>query len=402
MGFKTGIFLTAGVASILLIAQNTGLDQQLIRFGGQYGSMAIALISLLIAAFAIWRLINLQKKLSRLQDGLDRFERHLNERFDALPKQNSGAGFEHQSLPISNPNQILNELDVPLQARFDFDAPPLPEQHEDLNNVVPFLRLVQSGSEKARSKSKATNISFDRSSFHLRLQPIVDLQSRRAAAFEIIPGFTNREGEFLPLEAVKTELGDAFSAADCDLQLIRSATTLLKPMKTRAGSTQFYLQLSAEFLVKPKLFSEFLSVLQRNKGLADQLILGVDQTKLGQLKRAAQNRLVDLSDLGFKLALTGCRNLTAAQTQVEERSFESLQVCNTVLEQLEVSTTFSADIETLRNAARAGMKIIVKNINEERQVLRLLDRYIPFASGPFFSEPKLPAMETKTTTSAEG
>ena len=135
--------------------------------------------------------------------------------------------------------------------------------------------------------------------------------------------------------------------------------------------------------------------------MRDVLVLGISQTKLNQVKRAGKGRIVDMCDLGFRLALLECVDVKQAHAHVAEGPFESMHVSNAVLEQLEVSTAFSADIEHLRNAARAGMTIIVKAVSEERQVMRLLDRHVPMASGPFFSEPKLPAMDASAKP-AEG
>ena len=409
MVFKAGIilFILAGVAYVP--ATNPDLADRLLGMAEAHGIAVMAGFSLLISMIAIWRLVRVQKSLNTLQAGIDQFERHINEKFDAIPRQLSSDQPLGTRIPLPNPASSLSPLNSDreedtLQTRFDFDTHNLSlrdDTQEEADNVVPFLRLVQNDEPSVAPKKTAEPRSFNKSSFHLRLQPVIDLETRQTHAFEIIPGFTKKDDSFLPLGQAMNELGKTFSAANCDLQTLRSATTLIKPLRSRAGDTQFYLPLNGAILDKPKLFAEFLSILKRNRALRDVLVLGISQTKLNQVKRAGKGRIVDMCDLGFRLALMECVDVKQAHAQVAEGPFESLHVSNAVLEQLEVSTAFSADIEQLRNAARDGMNIIVKAVSEERQVMRLLDRHVPMASGPFFSEPKLPAMDASAKP-AEG
>ena len=87
MVFKAGIVILICAGLAYLFYSNPAFASTALALAEAHGVLAMAGFSLLISAVAIWRLLRVQKTLSHLQFGLDQFERHINEKIDALPRQ---------------------------------------------------------------------------------------------------------------------------------------------------------------------------------------------------------------------------------------------------------------------------------------------------------------------------
>jgi len=256
MSFRTGFFIFFIMMAMTITVRIYATEYEL-TYVSLADVAALAALSLFLTAFAFWRLWHVQQKLNDLQKGLHQFERHINERVDAIPHQPHHDLLRRSSLPLPQAIRTTDTFpspDEPGQAHFDFEPLSYHRKNDESDNVIPFLRLVQDEEEK-RPEKPAKGYSFDKASFHLRLQPIIHLQSRKTAAFMIVPGFTAKEDTFVTLETAKAELGSAFSNASCDFQLVQSAVALLKSLTPLPDEAVFYLPLRAQPKIKLSDFS---------------------------------------------------------------------------------------------------------------------------------------------------
>ena len=398
---RVTIFLTCG-ALIAMALMQFNIPLALEHFEKNTVIQFIAVTSFLVAVIAVWRLNRVERRLQALQIGLDQFERRVQKKADSstLLPPDTYLGANGFSLP-DPANAIVHHEQPPL-TRFDFDDPLRPTAREQQNNVVPFLRLVKKNDPSLSASEKTTDSpDVDEASFHLRLEPIVNLETRAAHAFNLVPGYIQKDGNFLTLDAARRTSGQNLSEAKTDLKVLRYGIALVQSLQQRSENLKFYLPVSGAVLSDSDLFAAFILSLKRNAKLSDNLILGLDQTCFSSLKPADQNRFFEISELGFKMALRRCQDTQQTFSLFRQFQFESLHLSYPFLERLQASNERLSGVKRIGNSGQESMTLFVGEVSSERQVIHLLDKHIKFASGRFSSEPKPPAREQEPHRPAE-
>jgi cyclic-di-GMP phosphodiesterase TipF (flagellum assembly factor) len=222
------------------------------------------------------------------------------------------------------------------------------------------------------------------------LQPVVSLPQRKSRYYETFTRLRDKDGNLLePGKYIAAAEGSGLIAA-IDNNLLFRCVQLVRKSQRRELNFGFFCNISLYTLMDTSFFPEFIDFMERNAGLAANLIFEFTQADLAIHDRGTERNLAQLNDLGFRFSVDGVTSLDIDVESLIERRISFIKIdANTALETLQDADA-SLQLHRMKRALdRAGIHLIVKKIEEEEQLIELLDYGIDFGQGYLFGTPRL-------------
>jgi cyclic-di-GMP phosphodiesterase TipF (flagellum assembly factor) len=226
-------------------------------------------------------------------------------------------------------------------------------------------------------------------SLELHLQPIVDLHSHKPVYYETMLRLKGVDEHYVdPRQLAETAKTENLLAA-MDFQHLFDAVRMLRALDKMGKKAGLLCSVTRSTLNSTAAFDEMLSFLKANKSLSKWLIIEVLQSDWDNLDNTGLQRLAQIVDLGYFLALGNVRRFDIDGAYLHFVGFRFVKVSVAVLfsDSAEGGVAahpaiFSAEME------RCGIAIIACQIAREAEVLDLIDLDLPLGQGDHFSAPR--------------
>jgi len=213
------------------------------------------------------------------------------------------------------------------------------------------------------------------------LQPVVSLPQRKSSYYETFTRLRDENDNLLePGKYIVAAEGSGLIAA-IDNNLLFRCIQLVRKSQRRDLNFGFFCNISRYTLMDTSFFPEFIDFMERNAGLAANLIFEFTQADLATYDRGTERNLAQLSDLGFRFSVDGVTSLDIDVESLIERRISFIKIdANTALATLQDADA-SLQLHRMKRALdRAGINLIVEKIEEE-QLIELLDYGIDLRPG---------------------
>ena len=230
----------------------------------------------------------------------------------------------------------------------------------------------------------------------LYLEPIVALPQRKRRYSQCSVHLHPADGP--PIEPERYLAAGRRSGLETELDnmLLFRSVQMLRKAQQQNYSTAFFCTISHRSLVDRKFFPDFLAYLGKCADLAPNVVFGVSLQDIARPKTEIAGDLRALVESGFRLCLTDVDDI---DLDVPALSAQGVQFVRLDADILMPATKFDMEanrVRVLKQALdRAGVDLIVANIENEPMLVELLDFNIDLGQGTLFGEPR--ALEENKT-----
>ncbi|MBN8941581.1 MAG: EAL domain-containing protein [Rhizobiales bacterium] len=232
----------------------------------------------------------------------------------------------------------------------------------------------------------AIKAAIDTRRSDLYLQPIVTLPQRKVRWYQASVRLRGADGDlFLP-----ADYGALAEAAGLlptlDGETLGRCIQVVRRLTSRNRDVGLVCDLSGTSLADAAFSAELVALLDANRALAGSLILGFRQEAVRNLSPLDIETLGALSDMGFRFAMDGVRDLRIEPRDLAEKGFRQVRVsADLVMARSADAGTAIHPADLAGLFARYGIDFVVEGIDGEPLVVDLLDYDVKFAQGPLFS-----------------
>lgn len=244
--------------------------------------------------------------------------------------------------------------------------------------------------------------SIESNRIELFLQPIMMLPQRRVRYYEALTRLRNEAGDLL---LPKDYLGAAESAgvmSVIDNVMLYRSVQVLRRLEQRNNARGVFCNISAHSLLDSEFFPEFISFMEQNRSLAENMFFEFSQHMIEHSGPVEQEGLAALAELGFRFSLDHVTNLDLDFQTMQRRGFRFMKVDADVL--LHGMSEANAQIHAADMRSyleRYGIQLIVSKIESEQALANLLDYHVKLGQGYLFSEPRPVRPEVFAAADAE-
>jgi EAL domain-containing protein (putative c-di-GMP-specific phosphodiesterase class I) len=383
--------IAAGVMFVI------GLDTPSILFTGALVFLSVMLV------LVMFRQGRLQSRLHRMEYGLHEYESRINAKVKKSYQRSNELSLSPTGMIMhgTKPATDLAQLSDKVQAA----APAKPHLvgEEEKNTVVPFLRVVTDadGVEPETPDVPEDKLGFQKNSLHIRLQPLINISQRETSGFYMVPGFDGPDGDFLTFTNMRHKLKGHMSLERCDLAIMEKAFSVLRSFDELDPDLKFVLPIGGAALQGKKAFKEFLHLVQMHDRFSKQLMIALEPESFEALKKSALSRMVEVNDCGFEFILSDCGNPSETLTAVHQNAVAGLSFCMHKLEQADMKLPDQDIFAQLQDVVDANLFVMITNVTQENQIMKMIDYSIDVATGEYFSEPKLPRIRSEASEPAK-
>ncbi len=245
--------------------------------------------------------------------------------------------------------------------------------------------------EKSAANTNQSGMDADPlTSLEIHIQPIVSMTDRNVIAYEALARMKDEVGNLMPASEFMKRYEHSQEFTQLDAIMIEKAVSMARSIRRQSQEARFYINLSWHTINEDGAFSSFMKMLEANEILNENICFEVSQEDFERLGKEKQQRLREILDLGFKMTLDNCRDISSAISILRHKMFSSIKLSVEMLEQIEAMEQYNPDIEILEIASAAGVDLIVTHVERDHQLLKLIDHDVFYGQGNYFSEPKVP------------
>lgn len=230
-------------------------------------------------------------------------------------------------------------------------------------------------------------IDADRIDMHL--QPIVTLPQRKVRFYQASTRLRTDDGETIhPSDYIPIAEARGYMAA-IDEQILIKSVHILRRLAERSKEVGIFLDLSAASLTHPGFFTDFVQVLERNRDLAQMLVLEFPQSAVRAMGPLETEGLKALYDLGYRFSVDQVSDLKISFQNLADRGFRYIKISTDRL--LHRSDELGTDIHPVDLTdyfRRFGMELIADHVEREADVVDVLDYGVRLGQGALFSPPR--------------
>jgi cyclic-di-GMP phosphodiesterase TipF (flagellum assembly factor) len=220
------------------------------------------------------------------------------------------------------------------------------------------------------------------------LQPIVTLPQRKPRYYEALTRLRNGEGEIiLPADYLEVAEPAGIMPLIDNLLLFRSVQ-IVRKLSDRNREIGIFCNISANSLVDPDFFPQFIEFMEHNRDLAKSIVFEFSQATISGAGPLETESLAALRQQGCRFSIDHVQNLDLDLPALAEQGFRFLKVdAATLLAGAPAGAQIHMD-DYSSLLARYGIKLVAEKIETERTVLELLELDVGFGQGFLFSEPR--------------
>lgn len=270
---------------------------------------------------------------------------------------------------------------------------PIPSKREEPVHPANETAAVIDGFDVSDMDSQMLDIirqSIENNKIDLYLQPIVELPRRHDRYYEALTRLRNLTDDVIYPESYIRVAEQAGIMPIIDNVMLFRSVKVVNRLANAPGSKALFCNISPHSLWDPEFFPEFISFMQQNKHLTDNLVFEFSQSMLDRCGPIEFESLKVLSSLGFRLSLDQVQLLNINYQDLQDRGFRFVKLAaDILLHRLEEAGGRIHAADMSNYVRRYGIELIVEKIEDERTLSRVLECNIALGQGYLFSEPRL-------------
>lgn len=230
-------------------------------------------------------------------------------------------------------------------------------------------------------------IDADRIDVHL--QPIVTLPQRKIRFYEALIRLRTEDGGTIhPSDFIPIAESRGYMAA-IDEQILLKSVAILRRLAERSREVGVFLNLSAASLGHPGFFRDFHLFMEKNRDLADMLVLEFPQASVRTMGPIEQEGMRALKDLGFRFSVDQMTDLKISFQNLSDRGFRWAKIsADRLLHRSEELGTDIHPVDLTDYFRRFGMELIADHVERETEVVDVLDYGVRLGQGNLFAPPR--------------
>lgn len=273
---------------------------------------------------------------------------------------------------------LADDNDVhPIEAEPEIDAP-----------AAPAAKAAKATT--AAKKLLNQKAAMDERSLNMHLQPIVGLPSRQPVYFDAFMRLNARDGGFVDQAAFEKMAASGGLMPTIDKKIVFSAVRMVRKLSLLKKQAGIFCPLTPKTLLNLHNFREINKFLNANDGLKDSLVIEISQRDFATLDQTQLERMAELSELGFGLALGDVLDLKLDPAKLAQTGFRYVKVPTAVLLHADIQTgdgaLLPASLASLLDAH--GMALIATEVERDRDAISLIDIEVKLAQGLLFAPPR--------------
>lgn len=231
--------------------------------------------------------------------------------------------------------------------------------------------------------------AIDGDRIDMNLQPIVTLPQRKVRFYEALTRLRTDDGETIhPSDYIPIAEARGYMAA-IDEQILLKSVHILRRLTERSKDIGIFLNLSAASLNHAGFFRDFVQVLEKNRDLAQMLVLEFPQSAVRGMGPIENEGLKALYELGYRFSIDQVSDLKISFQNLADRGFRYVKISADRL--LNRSNELGTDIHPVDLTdyfRRFGMELIADHVEREAEVVDVLDYGVKLGQGFLFSPPR--------------
>jgi cyclic-di-GMP phosphodiesterase, flagellum assembly factor TipF len=221
----------------------------------------------------------------------------------------------------------------------------------------------------------------------LLLQPIVTLPRRKVRFYEAIPALGEVGVALSPAQV----LGYAERAGlmpSLDAAVLLRCVQVMRRVLAKQREIALFCNISGALLVDRERFCQVFDLLHANRALAGGLVCEFSHETVRHLGARHHEGLDRLRALGFRFSVDALEDFRIDPTQLVRQGFGFAKVSASWLLDQPASASDVHPADLANRLARAGIDLIVEDIDCEANVIDLLDFDVRFGQGTLFAAPR--------------
>ncbi len=290
-----------------------------------------------------------------------------------------------QPAPVTAPPVLSPAAPPPAPAAPDWAAGSWPVA--DVRPAPPPPAFDREPPEDPRTDAILAACMDDRAEIHL--QPIVTLPQRRVRMYECLGRLRLGESELMMPAEFLPVLERRNMAAAFDERTIRRALVIARHLAGRGSDALVCCNLSRAAIIAPGFLRGIARILADHPDVAGRLVVEVSQQVIRQLDAERLGALGEVTAAGAGLTIDHVVDFRFDPPSLADRGVRYIKIPARMLLGVEAHR---ADIDIADLAAlldRAGIQLIVEQVESEDMVRDILDFDIPLAQGFVFAVPRL-------------
>ena len=245
--------------------------------------------------------------------------------------------------------------------------------------------------------------AVDADRIELHLQPIVALPQRKVRFYEALTRLRDESGGPIhPSDYIPIAESRGLMAA-IDEQILLKSVAILRRLSERSREVGVFLNLSSASLAHPGFFRDFLAFMEKNRDLADMLVLEFPQTSVRAMGPLEQEGMRALKDLGFRFSIDQVGDLKISFQNLADRGFRWAKIsADRLLHRADELGTDIHPVDLTDYFRRFGMELIADHVEREAEVIDILDYGVRLGQGNLFAPPRPVKIDAATVERASG
>lgn len=236
--------------------------------------------------------------------------------------------------------------------------------------------------------------------FDLYGRPIVTLPQRKLRFYDSVPHVLSPEGMPVPPDRYADAVREHGLAAAFENMLLFRSLQRVHALRAEDPTVGFLCRTTSRNLSDRGFMSDLLAY-HKGTGSPGGLAFGVTEENLVSLDGSGLDSLSQIAREGIPLCLYHPGKLDMDSARLFEHGFRMIKIDASVLMAAIPHDLESDRMRLLKRALdRAGIDLIVDDIDSEEKLVELLDFNIDFGLGPLFGE--IQKLESKTEAESDG
>lgn len=231
--------------------------------------------------------------------------------------------------------------------------------------------------------------SIEANKVDLYLQPIVSLPDRKVEAYEALTRLRGSTDEVIMPKDYLPIAEQAGMMPLIDNVMLFRCVQVLRRLSERSSGRAVFCNISAHSLLDPEFFPEFISFMDRNSGLSENLVFEFTQSMIENCGPIELESLGALASLGFRFSLDHVEDLAMDFDMLHEKGFRYVKIdADVFLNRMAEAGApiHAADMQAY--LGRHGIELIVEKVEDETSLSAMLEYHVTTAQGYLFSEPR--------------
>ncbi|MDJ1157889.1 EAL domain-containing protein [Chelatococcus sp. SYSU_G07232] len=242
------------------------------------------------------------------------------------------------------------------------------------------------GGDGARVEAIARALAEDRVELHL--QPVVTLPQRKIRLYEALSRLQCDEGEVLvPAEFLPVAERRGL-VAQLDQNVVTRAVKVARHLAGRGAEALVSCNLSPAAIAETGFLRSIVRIVSANADTAGRLVFELPQRTLRHLDAERAGALAELAACGVRFAMDHVTDLRLDPLDLAERGVRFVKVPAAMMLSGAANGAAIDPADLAAMLGRAGIALIVEQVETEAAVVDLLDLNVPLAQGFLFAPPR--------------